>query len=85
MRYGFKKLLNSLSLVDKDCIDLPEKPETLQYSINPLMCFVSIGEPLWFGILIVFSFLMLLQQNQNLVTLKFANFGVRGLCKKKQV
>jgi len=25
MRYGFKKLMNSLSLVDKDCIDLPEK------------------------------------------------------------
>jgi len=56
MRYGFKKSLNSLSLVDKDCIDLPEKPETLQYSINPLMCFVSIGKPplvLGFGYFLV--------------------------------
>jgi hypothetical protein len=59
MRYGFKKLLNSLSLVDKDCIDLPEKPETLQYSTKPLMCFVSIGKP---PSVLGFGFPMLLQQ-----------------------
>ena len=45
MRYGLIKFSNSLDLVDKDCIDLPEKPETLQYSKNPLMCLVSIGKP----------------------------------------
>jgi len=46
MRHGFKKLLSSLSLVDKDGVDLSERLETLKYSTNPLiMCFVSIGKP----------------------------------------